>query len=304
MTGRSAFIHRKFYYRNEKWAYLMLLPGFVAMTIFVVVPIIIAVYRSFFEYNAYSTTQTFVGFHNYELLFTDDLFLKSMGNVCIFTLIITVVTIILSFFFALLLRDLRNKLAGLAKVIIYIPFLLSGIIAGIMFIFQIAYSGGLFNALLTEQGHDPIAFATEGIWPYLLIIIPTVWLSFGYNALVFYSGLMNIPQIYYEAADIDGASWLAKTVKITIPNLKNYFLIIVVGLITSNLQMFEIPFMMTGGGPLYKTLTPVLFLYNLYRDPNANSSETIAGALVLMIPIALINALVFKVVSSEKSQDA
>lgn len=295
---------KKFTYRKQWWAYGMLIPGFIMMTIFVVIPLVMAIYRSFLSFGVYDETPEFVGFRNYEYILSDPTFIKSLGNVVLFAVIITVSTIVLAFLFAVAIKALNNKLTTVAKIIIYLPFLLSGVVASIMFAFIFNYGGGLINSIMISLGLDPIAFGKEGIWPYLLIILPSVWLGFGYNTLVLYAGLMNIPKSYYEAADIDGASFWRKLFKITIPNMKNYFVLLVVNLITANLQMFDIPLMMTGGGPDESTLTTVLYIYNLYRDTTKSPSISIAASVILMVPIVIINLLVFKLIRSEKSQDA
>jgi len=290
--------------QDERAAYAMLLPGFAFMTIFVIIPMGMAVWRSLFEYNVYSITQKFVGLENFRRMLFNETFLKSLLNVIWMTAAITVLTVVCSFFFAVILKSLDNMLSRVARVVIYVPFLVSGIVASIIFLFLTNYGGGLFNSVLISAGMQPIAFAVQGIWPYLSIILPALWLGFGYNTLIFYAGLLGIPKEYYEAAMIDGAGRWHLLVSITIPNVKNYFVLMVIGLISGNLQMFELPFMMTGGGPLDRTLTPVLYLFNLYRDPNYNSSMTIAGALIVMIPILAINLFVFKIIKSEKSMDA
>ena len=150
---------------------------------------------------------------------------------------------------------------------------------------------------------DGISFATDGIWPYVIIILPLLWGGFGYNSLVMYAGLLNIPNAYYEAAEIDGANGWNKLWGITIPNMKNYFVLIIINLITGGLQMFELPLMMTSGGPLEKTLTPVLFIFWQKSNPSIPESAVVAGAILIMIPIAAINLIVFKLIRSEKSVD-
>ena len=295
---------KKFTYRKQWWAYFMLIPGFVMMTIFVIIPLGMAIYRSFFSYGVYDENPEFVGLYNYQYILSDSVFGKSLFNVVMFALIITVATVVFAFFFAIAIKALNNKLSTVAKIIIYLPFLLSGVVASIMFGFILNYGGGLINSMLISSGKDPIAFGRDGIWPYLCIIVPTIWLGFGYNTLVMYAGLMNIPKSYYEAAEIDGASFWRKLFKITIPNMKNYFVLLVVNLITANLQMFDVVLMMTGGGPDSNTLTPVLYIYNLYRDTTKSSSISIAASVILMIPIVAINMIVFKLIRSEKSQDA
>lgn len=298
----------RFLYRNARYAYLMLIPAFCLLTVFVIVPLIMAVGRSFLD----SHTGKFVWFENFEYvlglkgLFTKGIasdFLISFGNGLLFTVVITVGMMLLSFGFALVLKGMNNRLGSVAKVIIYVPFFISGIAASIIFSLLTNFGGGLINSVLISTGADPVSFETEGILPYLAVILPTLWLGFGYNTLVMYAGLLNIPKEYYEAAEIDGANAWGKLIHITLPNMKNYFVLIIVNLVTVNMQMMEIPLMMTGGGPMKKTLTPVLYLYNSFRDPNRPENSTLAGALVVMLFIAAVNVFVFKAVRSEKSRD-
>jgi ABC-type sugar transport system permease subunit len=292
--------HHRFEYRNEVSAYVMLAPAFILLTIFVVIPLIMAVIRSFQDYN----TKAFVGFYNYEFIFETDLFVKSFGNVLIMTAVITVVMIIISFLFANVLKAMNNKFGDIAKVIIYIPFFISGIAASVIFTLITNYGGGLISSILVSMGLDPISFTSDTVLAYVSIIIPTIWLGFGYNTLVMYAGLINIPSDYYAAASIDGANWWQKVIHITIPNMRNTMVLLVVNLVTTNMQMMEIPMIMTEGGPLNETLTPVLYLFNAFRDPSRPANATIAGSIVVMIVIMSVNIIVFRLVHSKRSEDA
>ncbi len=292
--------HHRFIYRYQKIAYLMLLPAFILLTTFVIVPLIMAVIRSFQDYN----TGAFIGFYNYDYILSTDLFLQSFRNVLLFTLIITVTMVVTSFAFAHVLKNLNNRIGAMTKVIIYVPFFISGIIAAIIFNMLTNYGGGLITSILISLDMDPVSFTSDGIWPYVAIIVPTLWLGFGYNTLVMYAGLINIPKDYYEAARIDGASPWQCLWSITIPNMKNYFVLIIINLVTVNLQMMEIPYIMTGGGPLNRTLTPVLYLFNSFRDPNRPQNVTIAGAILVMLLISTVNVIVFRFVRSRRSEDA
>ena len=294
--------NKKYVYRNKWYGYAMLAPGFILLTIFVIVPFIIALYKSLTDYYAYNDNVQFVWFQNYIRILKDNSFFKSLGNVVLMTLIYSVIMVIISFAFAHVIKKLSPKLASMTKIICYVPYLLSGIILSIIFLF-IFSNNGLINALRVENGMDRIVFNQDGIWPYLIIILPLLWGGFGYNSLVMLAGLLNIPQDYYEAASMDGATAWQKLIHITIPNMKNYFVLIIINLITGGLQMFELPLMMTGGGPLEKTLTPVLFIFYQKQNPSLRECEIMAGSILIMIPIALINILVFKVIKSEKSMD-
>ncbi len=280
----------------------MMLPAFALLTIFVITPFVMAVYRSFTDYSAYNENIKFVWFDNYVTILSDVSFIKSLGNVVLMTVIYAVLMFVLSFLFALLLTKLTPKTANVAKVVTYLPFMLSGILLSVIFIFLFSQNG-LFNAPRMSHDADGISFATDGIWPYVIIILPLLWGGFGYNSLVMYAGLLNIPNAYYEAAEIDGANGWNKLWGITIPNMKNYFVLIIINLITGGLQMFELPLMMTSGGPLEKTLTPVLFIFWQKSNPSIPESAVVAGAILIMIPIAAINLIVFKLIRSEKSVD-
>lgn len=282
---------------------LLVAPCVILITVFVMIPLALALYRSLFNYRVYSEVQEWVGLKNYKQILSTELFMKSFGNVFSLTAFIVFFMVILSFFFAQVVNNLKVGFSKIVRAVIYVPNLISGIAASIIFLFLTNYSGGLINGLLGLANKSPIAFDQEGIWPYVSIIFPTLWLGFGYNTLVLYAGLINIPKSYYEAASLDGANAVERLWFITLPNMKNYFVLIIVNLIAGNLQMFEIPLMMTGGGPLLKTYTPVLYVYNSYRDNAATQSLTIAAAVLIMIPIAIVNAVVFRIIRSEKSSD-
>lgn len=286
-----------FRYRHQKTAYLMLAPALILLGIFVIWPLIMAVVRSFQNYN----TGEFVGLYNFRYILKTPSFVKAFTNVLLLTVFVVALTMVLTFLFALLLRSLSTRMGHFARACVFIPFFISGIVASVIFNLLINYGGGLFTSLLIDAGKDPIAFAVEDNWPYIIIITITIWLTFGYQTLIMYAGLLQIPKSLYEAAQLDGANFLRQTLFITIPNMKNYFVLVCISLVTANLQMFEIPFMVTGGGPLESTLTPVMYLYNSFRDPGRPQNVTIAGALLVMMLIMVINIIVFKTVRSEKS---
>ena len=294
--------NKKFYYRNKWYGYAMLAPGFILLTIFVIVPFVIALYRSFTDYYAYNQNVTFVWFDNYVRILQDASFFRSLWNVVLMTLIYTVIMVLITFAFAHVIKKLSPRLASMTKIICYIPFLISGVVLSIIFLF-IFSNNGLINAIRVNDDMDRIVFNQDGMWPYIIIILPMIWGGFGYNSLVMLAGLLNIPKDYYEAAEMDGADAWQKLMHITIPNMKNYFVLIIINLITGGLQMFELPLMMTGGGPLEQTLTPVLFIFLQKQNPSLQECEIMAGSILIMIPIALINLLVFKVIKSEKSMD-
>lgn len=292
--------HNRYKYRGQLTAYLMLAPAFILLSIFVILPLVMAVVRSFQDYN----TKEWVGFGNYIYLFEmDELFYKSFFTALLMTTIITVTMLVISFLFASVLKAMDNKFGRLVKVLIYVPFFISGIIASVIFNLIFNYGGGLISSICVSLDVDPISFTNNTSLAYVSIIVPTIWLGFGYNTLVMYAGLINIPEDYYQAANVDGANGFQKMWYITIPNMRNYVVLLVINMVTGYMQMMEIPMMMTGGGPLNTTLTPVLYLFNSFRDPSRPDNVTIAGAILIMIFIMSVNIFVFKTIKTRRSED-
>ena len=300
---KKLFGKRFFRYRYAFTGYAMIAPAFILLTVFVVVPLGMAVYRSFFDYRAYAAVQEFVGLKNYLTILRTTSFVNSFKNALLFAAVIVVVQLLLSFTFAHVLKRCNTVYGRIVRTVIYVPFLISGITASIVFLFMTNYGGGLINGILLYFDADPIAIIMDKNWARIAVIVPTLWLGFGYNSLVIYAGLLNIPKDYYEAATLDGAGWWRKLIKITLPGMTNYFLLTIVGLLTGALTMFDIPFLMTGGGPLESTLTPVLYLFNNYRNVLQTSSITLASAILVMLIVGALNAGVFFGVQSKVSDD-
>lgn len=305
MSTKTKSVHSRrqrkntFRYRYSGTAYAMLAPAILLLVVFSTIPLLMALVRSFQDYH----TKEWAALENYDYVLKTPAFTGSFENVLLFIAIIVSAMIVLSFLFAHVLRAIDPRLSGVVKVILYIPCLISGVVTAIIYMFLMNYGGGLFTSIFISLGMQPISFQTQGIWPYVCIIIPTLWGGFGYNSLVMYAGLMNVPKQYYEAAAMDGAGALTRMFCITIPNMRNYFILMLVNLITGTLQMMEIPYLITGGGPLEKTLTPALYLFNSFRDAGRSQNVTIAGALLIMILTVLINTIAFRLIRSKKSEE-
>ena len=277
-------------------------PAFILLTIFVLVPLVMAIWRSFYYYESGPVDSYFVGFENYKAILKNEIFIKSLGNVLLMALCIVSFQVIGSFIFASILVKVRNKFTVFVRVIIYLPYLFSGIVVGCIFTLLMTYNGGFINGLITLFDGEPISFQMDKFWAYLSIIVPTLWVGMGYTTLVFYSGLINIPNDYLEAASVDGAGYFTKLFSIILPSLKNYFVLIIVTLVTGNLQMFEIPMMMTNGLPLNMTMTPVLYLVHLRSNGNVSESQIIAASILIMLSVGAINAIVFSL-TNRKDKD-
>ena len=283
-------------------AYLMIAPALICLSIFVYYPMVLAVEKSFTDWKFYGES-TFIGLNNFIMVLKNQLFQQSLGNILWFVVMIIPAELILSFLMAHVLKNMSNKLGAFVKTSIYVPTVIAGVVASVIFLFIFNYQGGIINYVVRLMGGKRIAFFNNTWTSRLCIAITTLWMGLGYNALVMYAGLQNIPQSYYEAAEVDGADAWKKLLYITIPSLRNVFILILINLTTGTLQMFDLPYMMTGGGPVNTTLTPMMFVYNNFKSSDYSMGYTIAAALLMMIVIGALSSVVFRLIGSEKSQD-
>ena len=162
--------------------------------------------------------------------------------------------------------------------------------------------GGLLNAALARFDVLPIAWIGDPAWALFAIAIPAIWLGMGLTSLIMVAAMVDIPEEYYEAAAMEGANWWQKTLYITIPQMKNVILyLLITGFVTS-IQQFELPLVMTGGGPLDSTMLPNLLIFNHFRG-DETVGYSIAAAILLFLVLGAISALIFRVLNSEKLVD-
>ena len=204
--------------RDMKVAYFMLLPAVIMLTIFVIIPLIVAVQKSFYDWNYYIDS-VFVGFDNYRMIVNTVYFQKAVINVLKFVITIVPLLLLLSFAFAHVLKGLSEKMSNMIKTAIYIPGIISGIATSVIFIFILDYKGGIINQLLMQIGVGRIGFLNNPFWAYIAVILPTVWVGLGGNTILMYAALVNVPPEYYEAASVDGASAHKKKIYIKLPQM-------------------------------------------------------------------------------------
>ncbi|WP_235566716.1 carbohydrate ABC transporter permease [Microbacterium sp. Root61] len=291
----------KYKYRDDKVAYWFLLPVLVLLGIFVIWPAIYAVFLSFQDWSFYKDP-VFVGWNNYANVLKDPLFWRAIGRGFVFVFLTVPPMLILAFFFASLVVSVSRRFASTLKVSIYIPTIISGVITSIIFILIYDYSGGLLNWALAPFGVEPIAWLGDPAWALVAIAVPAIWLGMGLTSLIMVAAMVDIPTEYYEAAAMEGANWWQKTFFITLPQMKNILLYLLITGFVAAIQQFELPLVMTQGGPLDSTTLPNLFIFNHFRN-DINVGYSIAAALLLFVVLGSISALIFKFVNSERLVD-
>lgn len=240
--------------------YLFVAPLLLGLIIFTYGPVLAAFVLSFTK-GDYISTPRFIGLGNYQALLQEDLFWTSMRNTLYYVIGVVPVGLFLSLLLAL---AMNQKLRGIVffRSIFFLPTITSSVAISLMWLWIYNPEFGVLNFLLKQIGVRGPAWLSSTTWAMPAVIIMATWRGLGYNMLIYLAGLQGIPDVYYEAAEIDGAGGWAKFRHITLPLLSpTTFMLLILSLIGA-FQVFEYTYVMTGGGPLYSTLTIVLHIYN------------------------------------------
>jgi multiple sugar transport system permease protein len=289
--------------RSNLTAYLMLAPMVVLLGIFVWYPLVNSFYLSTFEISFYQDP-VFVGFQFYEYVLSAPKFWNSIWVGILLVLLVVPAQLVVAFLIASLLRLLNGRVSGFLKTTIYVPTVVSFVVASAIFVFIYRERGGLLNGVLGWFGIEPIAVLSNPDLALGGIAVPALWIGVGVTTLIMLAGMLDIPDSYYEAAELEGAGYLQKTWFITLPLLKNVWLFLLVTLVTATIQQFELPLVMTFGGPYESTTTPNLYIFNQFKDPTAYATSfSLTAALLLFVVLGTISALIFRFVKSDKAID-
>jgi ABC-type sugar transport system permease subunit len=266
--------------RNIREIILYLLPALLVIGFVFFFPIIRVAQYSFNRVNPKSLV--FVGFTNYKILFTDDIFLSGLKNNIILLVAVPII-IILSVFFAILLYE---KMGGwkFYRFVLFLPYILAIPVVGVVFsyIFQL---NGVLNFLLDKIGLDFLQADWLGSskWALWTVMFVIIWKELGFGIVLVFARLMSVPKDLYEAADIDGANWLQKHIHVTIPQTKSVVsFLTIITIITMLSWVFNYIYVMTSGGPGTSTVVAEYYIYQTaFRYHNMGQAS--AASVILFI---------------------
>ena len=233
--------------------------------------------------------KTWTGFDNYRTLFADPVFWKVFQNTFLYLLIGTPISLVLSFFIAYHLDQVRF-MHGTLRALYFLPFMTSAVaMAWVWRWFYQPVPIGVFNNVLSSMGLTQIAFLNSTTNALPSILAPAIWMGLGFQIIIFMAGLRAIPQSYYEAARIDGVGPWTTLWEITLPLLKPTIVFLVVFSSIGFLRIFDIVFNMTSnnpGGPLNSTKPLVLMIYQTAfssYDMGYAAAQTVVLFTILLI---------------------
>jgi ABC-type sugar transport system permease subunit len=245
--------------------YLFLAPFFIVYAIFLLYPVIDAFRLSFNERIGISAP-TFVGLENYRTLFQDERYLKALLNTTLYAGASLFILSPLALLLALAVRSFLVPSANMKsfyRIAYFLPNITSFVVIALMFGLVFDANYGLLNAFLEAIGQPTHNWLRSQTLALPSIVLVAIWTFLGINSLYFLAGLQNIPDELSEAAQLDGANRFQVFWTVTLPLLKPTILFVVVQAIIFSYQIFDIPFLLTRGGPSDATLTLAIYLYEI-----------------------------------------
>ena len=276
--------------KEARVAYLCLIPAFVGLTMLTYGPLAAVFGLGFYSWTG-KTDPVFVGWDNYIRLFTQDpYFLDSIKVTLVFSLIAVCGGILYSLFVAMLLtRDIPAR--GFLRAVFYLPYLLPGAAVYIGWSWLYETNFGLFNHLLNMIGIRDVQFLASSKYVVPSLAIIAIWLS-GNLIVIFMAGLNNVPRVYHEAAEIDGANKLQRFFLVTLPCMTPIIFYNLLLSLIMNMQIVTPALALTNGGPGNSSM---FMAYLMYRYAFKSSQIGYASALtfVFFILIAIFTVILF-----------
>lgn len=264
--------------------YLFLLPNLLIFGIFILFPALYNFALSLFTGTSL-TAENFANAANYESLFKDDLFWRSVQNTFYFVGVEVVSTVLLSLGIAMLLNR-RLKFRAFFRSAFFYPVLLSPVVIALIWKWVLQNQYGVLNVALASFGMGKVPWLLNSQWSMFWVIAITIWSSVGFYALILLAGLQSIPAVLYEASAIDGANSRVQFFNITLPMLSPTLLVVVILTLIRAFQSFDLIYVLTGGGPGTSTLMLVQYIFRTafeFRQYGVAAAASFLLALVLLI---------------------
>jgi multiple sugar transport system permease protein len=274
-------------------AFLFVIPALVNFAVFRYLPILAAVRSSLWQYTLLGGYGQFIGGQAYVRMWQDPIFWKSVQVTTVYVASKVPAQIALSLGLALFLAR-ENRFAAIVRSAIFAPVVSSIVVVSVIWALMYHVQLGLINSIITSAGLPRIAFLSNADLALVAIVIMMVWKEIGFSMIILMAGLKGIPDVFYEASRIDGASGWQQFWRITLPLLRRVLMFVVTQTIFS-FQVFVPVYTMTKGGPLDATKVIVYYIYQhgfLFQDMGyAAAMSTVTLFILLVVSAAQMRLL-------------
>ena len=284
--------HQKKAIRSNLVGYSFILPNLIGYAIFVFIPVIFSFILSVMKWDGSKAPMEFVGLKNFAQIFGDRIFVQSFLHTIQYALLTVFPTLVLSLLLAVLLN---HKLKGIAifRTALYFPYIASIVAVGAVWNMLFQPDFGPINEFLKFMGiSKPPRWVVDVKWAMVAISVVSVWKYMGYYMIVYLAALQGISGSLYEAAGMDGANGIQKLRYITIPMLTPTTFFVLIMLTIQCFKVFDLVYVMTGGGPGNATKTLVNYIYEK-AFTSWEFGPASAGAIVLFAVVLVITLIQF-----------
>ncbi|OLC28218.1 MAG: hypothetical protein AUH31_10095 [Armatimonadetes bacterium 13_1_40CM_64_14] len=275
--------------RSYAIAFLFIIPALVNFAVFRYLPILAAIRSSLWQYSLLGGYGQFIGLQAYARMLQDPIFWKSLQVTTVYVATKVPAQIALSMGLALFLAR-ENRFAAFVRSAIFAPVVSSIVVVSVIWALMYHVQLGLINSIITSVGLPRIAFLSNADLALTAIVIMMVWKEIGFSMIILMAGLKGIPDMFYEAARIDGATRWQQFWSITLPLLRRVLMFVVVTQTIFSFQVFVPVYTMTKGGPLDATKVIVYYIYQhgfLFQDMGYAAAMSTLTLMILLVVSAV-----------------
>lgn len=282
---------------DDLWGYAFILVSMIAFGVFTLYPVISAVETSFLKYKPFGSE--FIGLKNYQDTFSSSLFYKTVLNTLEYTVVVVPLSLLMAFAISIMILPFSKKTQSVFKSMYYLPGIASGVALSVVWLWIYDSSPtGLMNQVFTFLRLPTQNWLSSSKTSMISLMFMALMSGQGSNIIIYIAALLGIDNSYFEAAELDGATFMQKVRYIVFPLVKPTTLFLLVTGVIGSFQVFMNAYMMTGGGPDNATTMIGLLIYNNAFTYNKYGLAC-AQAVILTIIIAAISFLQFKMAGSD-----
>jgi multiple sugar transport system permease protein len=277
---------------SVKWGFLLIIPFVICFVLFWLLPLVYGIIVSFYDWNVASGNHEFVGFGNYKAILTpgtiyNDLFIRSLKNTLVFVIISVPPLVLISLGLAIIIDKLPSKLKTVYRTIFFISYSISVTSVSAVFRWLFNENGGYINNILSSlRLGGPVQWLISQPYAWITILIATVWWTIGFNMILFLNAIDEVDETVFEAADLDGAGGITKFISITLPEIRNVGIFILITTVIASFNLFGQTKLITAGGPAESTTTLIMGIQRSVFDLNQlgmGSAMAILMGLIMMV---------------------
>lgn len=291
---------RKFWNKPSRSAYLFVAPSVILLMAFSVIPLFMAFGLSLFDAPITMSSAEFIGVDNYVETFRDSRFLNSLKITAIFTGIEVPVQALAALVVAAVISKNSRKNKVL-RAIYFLPVICSATVIGIMWRMILHSNIGFVTATLQAVGFGKINFLNTPGLTLLVVSFISIWRSFGISTIIYVTAVQQVSQSLYEAAQMDGAGVIRQFFHITAPSIRPTFWYILMTRFAGALQIFDIIYVTTNGGPNYTTESTVSYIYSRAFSPSSSMGYASAMSVILFVIIMFITILMYRRMNKQEA---